>query len=80
LTGALGLGATFAFDVVARLDPPFATGLAAGRFAGARLAVDADLRLVECFCAGFRAAGRVFRDDDLRAGFTCFFAMVILVR
>jgi hypothetical protein len=57
-------------------------GFAAGRFAaGARLLVAAGLRLPALFVAGLRAGDLPFvPGGDLRAGFTCFFAMIILVR
>jgi len=55
-------------------------GFAAGRFAGERRLAVAGFRL-PLFAAGFLVAGLLLvAGRDLRAGFTCFFAMVILVR
>jgi hypothetical protein len=75
-------GAVFGFEAVGLLLAavllPLA-GFAAGRFAGVRLLAAGFLPGV--FAAGLRAAALpLVAGRDLRAGFTCFFAMVILVR
>ena len=89
LTASFDLGAAFGLDAVALPLPLLAVevlaldGLAAGRFACDRLlaAVAGFLPPAALFAAGLRAVDLPFvAERDLRAGFTCFFAMVILVR
>ncbi|HSC23503.1 MAG TPA: hypothetical protein VLG08_07310 [Casimicrobiaceae bacterium] len=83
LGAAFGFAAVLVFEAVALPAAPLALdGLVAGRLAGERrLAAVAGFLLPALFAAGLLAVGLAFvAGRDLRAGFTCFFAMVILVR
>ncbi|MFI4888527.1 MAG: hypothetical protein ACHP7B_07230 [Burkholderiales bacterium] len=89
MTATLAFGATLGLADGRALPLPTAfrlTGLLplpAGRLAGARLRADAafGFLLAACFAAGFLAGDLpLAARGDFRAGFTCFFAMVILVR
>jgi hypothetical protein len=77
------LGAFLDFDAVDLPAVPLALGgLLVGRLADERrLAAVAGFLLPAPFAAGLLAVDLAFvAGRDLRAGFTCFFAMVILVR
>ena len=89
LTGGFAFGAA-ALGFAGRLDFAWPralrpTGLLpfpAGRLAAGRLLAVAGFgfRVAACFPAGFLAGDRALLAGNLRVGFTCFFAMVILVR
>ncbi|HEX6793742.1 MAG TPA: hypothetical protein VF304_07795 [Casimicrobiaceae bacterium] len=81
LTGSFDFGGVFDFDVVVLLVPR-PLGFVAGRLAGERLrAAVAGFLFPALFAAGRLAVGLLLvAGRDLRAGFICFFAMVILVR
>jgi hypothetical protein len=84
LTASFDFGGAFGFaadPLPVRVDRP-AAGFATGRFAGVRLlAAAAGFRLAGVFAADLRADDRpLAARGNLRAGFTCFLAMVILVR
>ena len=78
----LAAGVRDGFAAGCAFDAGLRAGVAAGRFAGGRLAAPGDV-----FLAGVFAAGRLFAADlalppagDLRVGFACFLTMIILVR
>jgi len=82
LAEGFDFGAAFGFDAVvlpvARLVPD---GFAAGRFAGERRLAAVAGFLLPLFAAGFLAVDLLLvAGRDLRAGLTCFLAMIILVR
>jgi hypothetical protein len=89
LTGNFGFGAAalgfaggvdFAWLTALRVTGllPFPAGrLAAGRLLGVAAF---GFRVAACFPAGFLAGERALVAGNLRVGFTCFFAMIILVR